>query len=375
MNGTKSPVVLILTSSFGEGHNSAAKGMAAALDRSCRTVIEDTCALGQPVLNAFCKWGYKLVITKFPLLWKWMFSIADKTDMSKDPLLFVSSSKKALAYELEKLCPDLILSPYPLYPYLLDDIFRKTGKRIPYYIVVTDSLVINRSWLCSQPDGWFVTDEETKRRMAARGVEADKITVTGFPVSPVLESYPHMPLDGWKPGDAPNVLYFANRDSRHTERDLNAIMAALPNVALTIVLGRNVRTLFRTVERLKRSHLDKVKIIGWTRRVPELLSKAHLVIGKAGGATVHEVLAAQCPMLVNHVVYGQEEGNVELLEFLGAGRLVRTPEAMTSTLREIFADHDPLWPRMKENAIKAKMSGGAAKIADLVLHTLGKRDN
>ena len=34
----------------------------------------------------------------------------------------------------------------------------------------------------------------------------------------------------------------------------------------------------------------RVRIIGWTRKIPRLLNSHHLVIGKAGGATVHEAI-------------------------------------------------------------------------------------
>ena len=39
----------------------------------------------------------------------------------------------------------------------------------------------------------------------------------------------------------------------------------------------------------------------------------HLVISKAGGATVQEAIAARCPMIVNQVIPGQEEGNARLI--------------------------------------------------------------
>jgi UDP-N-acetylglucosamine:LPS N-acetylglucosamine transferase len=43
-----------------------------------------------------------------------------------------------------------------------------------------------------------------------------------------------------------------------------------------------------------------------------MMHENHLLIGKAGGATVQETIAAKCPMIINHVVAGQEEGNARL---------------------------------------------------------------
>ena len=46
--------------------------------------------------------------------------------------------------------------------------------------------------------------------------------------------------------------------------------------------------------------------------MPELMMSNHLVISKAGSAIVQEAIAARCPMIINQVIPGQEEGNAEL---------------------------------------------------------------
>ncbi len=65
------------------------------------------------------------------------------------------------------------------------------------------------------------------------------------------------------------------------------------------------------------------------------------VVSKAGGATTQEAVAARCPMVVNQVVPGQEEGNCELLLRHGAGALATTPAAVMATLRSAFSDRRP----------------------------------
>jgi hypothetical protein len=60
----------------------------------------------------------------------------------------------------------------------------------------------------------------------------------------------------------------------------------------------------------------------------------HVVISKAGGATTQEAIAARCPMIVNQIVPGQEEGNYELLRRTGAGALATTPAAVIQSLRQ-----------------------------------------
>ena len=115
----------------------------------------------------------------------------------------------------------------------------------------------------------------------------------------------------------------------------------------------------------------RVKIKGWTRRVPQLLNAHHLVIGKAGGATVHEAIAARCPMLVHHLVPGQEEGNLRLLEAIGAGRLADSPEAIRGTLADLLADDAALWRRMKRKLALHGRNAGAIATARHILGRLG----
>ncbi len=69
----------------------------------------------------------------------------------------------------------------------------------------------------------------------------------------------------------------------------------------------------------------------------------HAVISKAGGATTQEAIAARCPMIVNQIVPGQEEGNYELLRRHGAGALAETPEAALELLRRLFEGRGRLW--------------------------------
>ena len=73
----------------------------------------------------------------------------------------------------------------------------------------------------------------------------------------------------------------------------------------------------------------------------------HVVISKAGGATTQEAIAARCPMLVNQVVPGQEEGNYELLRRHDIGALVETPDATIAALQRAFADRGAGWSRWR----------------------------
>jgi processive 1,2-diacylglycerol beta-glucosyltransferase len=135
-------------------------------------------------------------------------------------------------------------------------------------------------------------------------------------------------------------------------------------------MGRNVRRLYKSARELKCTFPGRVRLIGWTRKVPQHLNRHHLVVGKAGGATVHEAIAARCPMLIHHLVPGQEEGNLRLLEAIGGGGLAASPEAMGSRIRDLLAGGAAGWRGMKHALAVHGHNSGAIAASRFVLNHL-----
>jgi processive 1,2-diacylglycerol beta-glucosyltransferase len=136
---------------------------------------------------------------------------------------------------------------------------------------------------------------------------------------------------------------------------------------VTIVLGRNVRLLYHKAREMKEAYPGRVRIVGWSRKIPELLCSHHLVVGKAGGATVHEALAATTPMLIHHLVPGQEEGNLELLQHQGGGMLAETPGAQAAAVRDLLADHGALWRTQKRKLARHARGRASLVAANFIL--------
>jgi processive 1,2-diacylglycerol beta-glucosyltransferase len=134
-----------------------------------------------------------------------------------------------------------------------------------------------------------------------------------------------------------------------------------------MVMGRNARRLCPQAIKIRTAYPGRVRLVGWTRRVPQLLSHHHLVVGKAGGATVHEAIAARCPMLIHHLVPGQEEGNLRLLEMIGGGHLADTPEALSACIRRLLANDSAAWRGMKMALAVHNRNAGAITAARFIL--------
>lgn len=364
----RKPNVLILTAGFGDGHNSAARGIAEALEGKARCLVVDLFARTMPSAFKWARKGYMWTIAHAPGLWRQMFDWTDMTDMSVDPPAGLGAVERGLASLIEEMQPDAIISTYMVYPYMLDKLFAATGRRIPSMTVITDSLVINKTWLCSQTDAWAVTDPWTKRAVVDRGLDADHVHVTGFAVSPRLTAMARQSRPAWNGREPFRILYFPQGARRTTADMLAGMLSSHPGVCVTAVLGRNFRRYYPRFRSLVRSHPGRIILKGWSRKIPELMASHHLVVGKAGGATSHECIAMERPMLVNFRTPGQEEGNIELLERLGGGRFAETPAELSRTLSYLLLHDGKGWKRMHDALVRAPRPGGADLIAQWCLN-------
>jgi len=361
--------ILILTAGFGEGHNSAAQSLCHALKPKASPLCLDPCALGSPVVNDWLQWLYREVTTHTPWLWRKTYESSDRRDFSKDDIFLMRKPEQKLKELILERQPRAIVSTYPLYPYFLERIFESGVPRVPVFTVVTDSIEINAVWRKAPTDYWFVTDPRTKDGLIQQGLPEDRVIDTGFPVPPHFSDLDSVPVDdALKPF---RILYFPTPKKPHVRRVSRELLEATDrDVHLTIVLGRNFRKLYSRAKEIKDEYPDRVKIKGWTRQVPELINSHHLVVGKAGGATVHEALAADCPMLIHHLVPGQEEGNLALMRSMNGGFLADLPGALASYLRLMLMDDASLWREMKKNLALHARPNAAQDIADFILERM-----
>lgn len=363
---TRKPRILIITAAFGEGHNSAARNLSlAAAAQGAETRVADPCLLSAPHSTAVIQWGYRLVTTHFPLIWEKIYKGTDKCDFSRPNLPLMRRPESFLQTLVEEYQPDAVVSTYPIYPYFLKRHFDETGHSLPVFTVVTDSIEINASWLRAPTNRFLVTDKATLETMRCWGIPEEKLVNTGFPVNPAFSTLTPVPADD--PCKPFRILYFATAKKPFIRRHGRALLDASPDVHLTIVMGKNFRALQSRARELKAAYPGRVHLLGWTKKVPQLLNKHHLVVGKAGGATVHEAIAACCPMLIHHLVPGQEEGNLQLLQQLGAGDLAENPKDLTEAVSTILADNASRWRRMKTALEYHGCNDGAITAAKYIL--------
>ena len=361
--------LLILSVGYGQGHHSAARAMAEYYaEGGWKCTVIDPCAEAYPVLFRLTQAFYGFCVRKAPWLWGILYSLTGNADWAgmvrRPPFRALRSYIRRVLVEQS---PDLILCTYPLFAYMLDEAEVKEGGVVPYAVVVTDAREISRPWMRSEAPLVLVPDSESRSRMMARYTLSNcAVVATGFPVRRCFGPAAERTAPG---PEKINVVYGAYRRIRGVVNDIQALLGAFPQLKLTVLAGTRADVLERVFSAECSS--GRLRVLAETKQMAKLLSAAHVYIGKAGAATVFECYASHTPVLVNYVLPGQEEGNLELLEDDGAGRHVESTAHLVSTLQQLVQDDALLWKKMSNAMRKAARSDGARQIARAIQQMYG----
>jgi len=367
MPSSKRPVrILILTASMGEGHNTAARNIQQALQTEAGSGVEvlvvDPYTRTNPVVNRCIQKGYAAAINNYPRLWKMVFAMLSQPKVIEGmaPLLLqLTNAVHSLVREFQ---PDLIASTYPVFGYIMQRIRREDpAVAMPFYMVITDSTMINQTWYRYPCDGAIVADEPTAEVLRNDGVAEDKIHVLGFPVGLQFDEFipAPPPHDGnWR------LLFFPGGPLQRAFETLHHL-STIEKATVTVITGRrqDAHAALSRAGLPKRGHL-----IGWTDKMPDLMGSHHIFIGKAGGATVQEAIAAQIPFVVNHIVPGQEEGNIALIQQTAIGALgSNSPADILHIVKGAMANEAALWRTWRKNLVQIQKPSASRAIASFLL--------
>jgi processive 1,2-diacylglycerol beta-glucosyltransferase len=326
----------------------------------------DIFALASPRLNAVLRRAYLHAINRFPHLWSHFYRWIDRPSVLTEPTPFLQREYRVLDELLEREAPDAICSTFPAYAFLLRQRTRRGRRPIPHFNIVTDSISINSLWWRAGCNGWFLPNEDSAEVLRSRGIDPALLQVSGFPVTLAFSARSGNPTrPDLAEGAAPRVLYIINSGTRNAEATARLLLDE-PGWDVTCAVGRD-EALRQKLLGWAAGRRRPAEILGWTDRIPDLLMTHHAVVSKAGGATTQEAIAACCPMIVNQVVPGQEEGNYELLRRHGVGALAETPEAVRAALRRAFADRGAIWRGWHQGLTDFARPDAARTIAARVL--------
>lgn len=340
--------ILIFYGSYGGGHLSAAKSIRDYIEKNysdSQVELVDCVEYVNKLFNKLTTKAYKDFSKNARWIWKHLYYDSESGSLSR----ICNTINRLMAIKLNRLIqefqPDLIISTHPFSSQMCAILKEKGKLNCKVATILTDYAPHNQ-WLVKSEfiDYYFVAQQGMVDDLVSRGVNKDKIHVTGIPLSSrFLQSYNKQKFleDYGLTSDKNTILFFAGGEfgfgKDKTFNRLKAIIDNLPNLQVVAVAGRNEKMKERFDELVKTTRTESnVKILSFTNQVPELMSVSDLVITKPGGLTTTESLASGLPLIVIDPLPGQEEENAEFIENSGAGIWVKDSDNIESILLDIF---------------------------------------
>jgi processive 1,2-diacylglycerol beta-glucosyltransferase len=371
--------ILILHASVGGGHKSAAQALAEAFARNPERVVqvEDALDYGNALFREAYTRSYLQLSDKAPLLWKLFYESADTDDRD----LAIATSRlrglieRPLVSKLDalvrKFAPNAIVCTHPLPVEVLEDLKLQGRLRTPIYCVITD-FVAHSMWLNSAVDRYFLASNPTRQELIARGVPPSMLHVSGIPVTleiSVPKPAAEMRARHGLPADEPVVALFGGGlDVRRVRLMVERLLDIPLSGELLIVAGRS-EALGNALADLGDGPRMRLRKLGFINYVDDLVAASDLVITKAGGLIVSEVLARGAPMIIIDPIPGQEEWNADVVAGSGAGIQLRMPESVPYAALDLLTQPERL-PVMRDQARRVGRPGAAIEIADYIMHEL-----
>jgi processive 1,2-diacylglycerol beta-glucosyltransferase len=361
--------ILIFTAGFGEGHNTAARNVRDAVEHiapdEAKVEVLDLFDSCYGKLNDWVRKAYIAAINRTPRVWGKIYNVIDGTQFVESNMAILAKMKRAMSDLLAELDPDAVVSTYPIYNYVIDAIYSDgRPKSFAQITVITDSITVNSIWYRCASDYFLVANDDTANVLRNAGVPERQIRIFGFPVTYRFAEIPDSRyLNGEK--EPRRVLYLINSGKKEAPA-LVRRLCERTDIRLTVTVGRD-RALRKEIENEVKAPAHSVEIIGWSNRMPELLTTHHLVITKAGGATVQEAIAARTPVIISQVVPGQEEGNARLIVENDCGCLAPGADEIVEALNGAFSHGEKGLKTWVDNISKLSKPDASLQIARFIL--------
>jgi UDP-glucose 4-epimerase len=337
--------VLIISADIGEGHDLPARAVAREFkdeDPDAQVSIVNGLPAMGPVLTKTLRENSAFMFRYVP----WLFDIQYWLFMNFAPTrwlakrLLVAFGRRGLMRLIKSHNPDYIVSTYPGVTAILGELRRKGKLDVPCYSSITD-LAGLRFWAHPGIDLHFITHPESAE-------EVEKIAGPGSvrwakpPTSPAFlaarsraEARRSLALPaegkviavsggGWGVGDL-----------------CGATKAALENEPDAIVLclcGRNDQLRAQVAKRFPDE--PRLRLMGFTDRMGDVLAAADALIHSSAGLTVLEAIIRGCPVISYGFGVGHVRASNNALKRFGLAQVVRNQKDLGPALAKAL-EHRP----------------------------------
>jgi len=340
--------VLVLSASVGAGHLRAAQAVELALrelDPDAVVKNVDVLDLTNAAFRRLYGKAYLDLVNMAPHVLGYFYDLLDRPRRQGD-----RRDRLRLAVEKMNLRPfvkfleyepwDIIVNTHFLPAEIIASLRSKERFRTPQFTATTD-FETHRLWVNQPCDHYFTATDEGAAYLQHWGVPASDTTVTGIPIHPVFSR----PTDRAEclqrqglAGDRPIILQLAGGFGvGPIEQIYRGVLEVAAPLEVVVVAGRNAKAK-KQLERLRVPHRHRVKLLGFTDQIDELMAAADVVLSKPGGLTTSEVLARGAAMAIVNPIPGQESRNSDFLLENGAAIKINNIGTLPHKLARLLAD-------------------------------------
>ncbi|MGL4609016.1 MAG: MGDG synthase family glycosyltransferase [Trueperaceae bacterium] len=372
--------ILLISASIGGGHVAAARALeATCIERGLEVKHIDLLDYIPLPLRLVYRQTYFDLVRTAPDFIDWLGKNLDKkpTEHKSRRERLRARISRLISYYLPRAIveyqPDWIIHTHFIAPEILSTRGRRL--KVPQAIVITD-FSAHSLWLQPKIAHYFVASEEVKVHLQMSGVDSERISITGIPIDSrfaKLESKGEARAALGLPHSKDFLLFMA---SGLEEKTLVPLLRQLETMhyplKAIVILGRSeeLRTIAEREIAKRELHpatadVD-IELLGFTKDIPRYMAAADLLLGKPGGLTTSEALAAGLPFAVVSPYPLQEEANTTFLLEHGAGFRVDPLTLFSYKLKAFFQDTSRR-EAMTQQAHTLAKPNAAGAILELIL--------
>ncbi|NCC30952.1 MAG: galactosyldiacylglycerol synthase, partial [Chloroflexia bacterium] len=289
--------VLILSASVGSGHKAAAAAIEQAFQRypEFEVINQDALQHTSRIYQVAATDAYFALVKENPWSVGWLYDYNDEPFKNERGLSRVLNmlNGQPLVKLIEDYHPDIIICTHFMPAGIAAQLLLEERINSRLGIVTTD-YDFQGMWLSRSFNHYFVALEEARALLASFGVDDERITVSGIPVTPQFTE----PFDGTEVCerynlqlDLPTLLVSAGALGGGPALEIvEQIMGMKTPVQTIVVCGRN-QPLRQAVTTLTSAKAEHFRVLGFTNEMPDLMRTATLFVGKPGGLSTAECMA------------------------------------------------------------------------------------
>ena len=320
--------ILVLSASVGAGHLRAAE----AVELAAKQLLPDATVRNIDVLDMTNRLFKRLygqfyldLVNKAPHVLGYFYDMLDqprspKQRTDKLRLYLEKLNLKAFVKFLKEEPWDLVINTHFLPAEIIASLRQKGEIDLPQVTATTD-FETHRLWVNQPCERYFTATPEGALYLQHWGIPAADTFATGIPIHPVFSTPKDRNTCIAKHGlaaDRPIVLQLSGGFGvGPIEKIFHGLLSVEQPIQLVTITGRNEK-LKDALGKIKPPARHKVKVMGFTKEIDELMQAADLVVSKPGGLTTSEVLARGAVMVIVNPIPGQESRNSDYLLESGA---------------------------------------------------------